>query len=136
MGDMAAVRSQEVDQRLQEYGGRTTGLAATVTSAAQDVASSMAEEARTAATQAQEMAEEAGGSRPQKWLSHLSALRNMGDVGRDGQSPWDDSATKGSIVQVRICRAQNSWSGACASGAMVGSLQRVFDVQIPWSRML
>jgi hypothetical protein len=57
---------QEVDQRLQEYGERTAGLVATVTSAAQDVASSMAEKARTAATQGQEMAGEAGGSRPQK----------------------------------------------------------------------
>jgi uncharacterized protein YjbJ (UPF0337 family) len=47
---------QEVDRRLQEYGGRTAGVAATVTSAAQDVASGMAETAGTAATQAQEMA--------------------------------------------------------------------------------
>jgi len=47
---------QEVDRRLQEYGGRTAGVAATVTNAAQDVASGMAETAGTAATQAQEMA--------------------------------------------------------------------------------
>jgi uncharacterized protein YjbJ (UPF0337 family) len=47
---------QEVDRRLQEYGERTAGVAATVTSAAQDAASSMPEMARTAATQAQEMA--------------------------------------------------------------------------------
>jgi uncharacterized protein YjbJ (UPF0337 family) len=47
---------QEVERRLQEYGGRTAGVAATVNSAAQGVASSMAETAGTAATQAQEMA--------------------------------------------------------------------------------
>jgi uncharacterized protein YjbJ (UPF0337 family) len=47
---------QEVERRLQEYGGRTAGVAATVTSAAQDVASSMAETAGTAATKDQEMA--------------------------------------------------------------------------------
>jgi hypothetical protein len=45
-----------VERWLQEYGGRTAGVAATVTSAAQDVASSVAETAGTAATQAQEMA--------------------------------------------------------------------------------
>jgi uncharacterized protein YjbJ (UPF0337 family) len=47
---------QEVERRLQEYGGRTAGVAATVTSTAQDVASSAAEGAGTAATKAQEMA--------------------------------------------------------------------------------
>jgi uncharacterized protein YjbJ (UPF0337 family) len=47
---------QEVERRLQEYGGRTAGVAATVTSAAQGVASSMAETAGTAATKAQEIA--------------------------------------------------------------------------------
>lgn len=47
---------QEVDRRLREYGERTAGVAATVTSAAQDVASSVAETAGTAATKAQEMA--------------------------------------------------------------------------------
>jgi uncharacterized protein YjbJ (UPF0337 family) len=47
---------QEVDRRLQEYGERTAGVAATVTSAAQDAASSVAETARTTATKAQEMA--------------------------------------------------------------------------------
>jgi uncharacterized protein YjbJ (UPF0337 family) len=47
---------QEVERRLQEYGGRTAGVAAAVTSAAQDVASGMAETAGTAATKAQEMA--------------------------------------------------------------------------------
>jgi len=41
---------QEVDRRLQEYGERTAGVAATVTSAAQDAASSMPETAGTAAT--------------------------------------------------------------------------------------
>jgi hypothetical protein len=44
---------QEVDQRLQEYSAKRAGVAATVTSAAQDVASRAAE---TAATKAQEMA--------------------------------------------------------------------------------
>jgi uncharacterized protein YjbJ (UPF0337 family) len=47
---------QEVERRLHEYGGRAAGVAATVTSAAQDVASSVAETAGTAATKAQEMA--------------------------------------------------------------------------------
>jgi uncharacterized protein YjbJ (UPF0337 family) len=47
---------QEVDQRLQEYSEKTAGIAATVTSAAQDVASSVAETAGTAAGKAQEMA--------------------------------------------------------------------------------
>jgi uncharacterized protein YjbJ (UPF0337 family) len=47
---------QEVERRLQEYGGRTAGVAATVTSAAQDVASQVTETAGTAATKAQEMA--------------------------------------------------------------------------------
>jgi uncharacterized protein YjbJ (UPF0337 family) len=47
---------QEVERRLQEYGEKAAGVAATVTSAAQDVASSVAETAGTAATQAQEMA--------------------------------------------------------------------------------
>jgi uncharacterized protein YjbJ (UPF0337 family) len=47
---------QEVERRLQEYGQKAAGVAATVTSAAQDVASSVAETAGTAATQAQEMA--------------------------------------------------------------------------------
>jgi uncharacterized protein YjbJ (UPF0337 family) len=47
---------QEVDQRLQEYSEQTAGVAATVTSAAQDVASRVAETAGTAAGKAQEMA--------------------------------------------------------------------------------
>jgi len=47
---------QEVDQRLQEYSEKTPGVAATVTSAAQDVASRVAETAGTAAGKAQEMA--------------------------------------------------------------------------------
>jgi uncharacterized protein YjbJ (UPF0337 family)/ElaB/YqjD/DUF883 family membrane-anchored ribosome-binding protein len=47
---------QEVDRRLQEYGERAAGVAATVPSTAQDVASSVAETAGTAATKAQEMA--------------------------------------------------------------------------------
>jgi len=47
---------QEVERRLQEYGGRATGVAATVTSAAQGVASSVTETVGTAATKAQEMA--------------------------------------------------------------------------------
>jgi uncharacterized protein YjbJ (UPF0337 family) len=46
---------QEVDRRLQEYGEQTAGVAATVTTAAQDVASSVAETAGTAAGKAQEM---------------------------------------------------------------------------------
>ena len=44
--------------------------------------------------------------------------------------------THGLIVQVRTGREQHSWSDACASGAMMGSLQRVCDVQLPWSKML
>jgi uncharacterized protein YjbJ (UPF0337 family) len=47
---------QEVERRLQEYVGRTAGVAATVTSAAQGVASSVTETVGTAATKAQEMA--------------------------------------------------------------------------------
>jgi uncharacterized protein YjbJ (UPF0337 family) len=47
---------QEVDRRLQEYGERPAGVAAAVTSAAQDVASTVAETAGTAAGKAQEMA--------------------------------------------------------------------------------
>ena len=47
---------QEVDRRLQEYSAKRAGVAATVTSAAQDVASRVAETAGTAATKAQEMA--------------------------------------------------------------------------------
>jgi hypothetical protein len=41
---------------LPEYGERTVGVAATVTSTAQDVASSVAKTVGTAATSAQEMA--------------------------------------------------------------------------------
>jgi hypothetical protein len=41
---------------LPEYGGRTVGVAATVTSTAQDVASSVAKTVGTAATSAQETA--------------------------------------------------------------------------------
>jgi hypothetical protein len=47
---------QEVDRRLQDYGERTAGVAATVTSTAQAVASGVTETAGTAATRAQEMA--------------------------------------------------------------------------------
>jgi uncharacterized protein YjbJ (UPF0337 family) len=47
---------QEVDRRLQEYTATTMGVAATVTSAAQDVASRVTETAGTAATKAQELA--------------------------------------------------------------------------------
>jgi uncharacterized protein YjbJ (UPF0337 family) len=47
---------QEVDRRLQEYGEQTAGVAAAVTSAAQDVASTVAETAGTAAAKAQEVA--------------------------------------------------------------------------------
>jgi uncharacterized protein YjbJ (UPF0337 family) len=47
---------QEVDRRLQEYGGQTAGIAATVTSAAQGVASTVTETAGTAAAKAQEVA--------------------------------------------------------------------------------
>jgi uncharacterized protein YjbJ (UPF0337 family) len=47
---------QEVDRRLREYGEQAAGVAATVTSAAQDVASGVAETAGTAAAKAQEMA--------------------------------------------------------------------------------
>jgi uncharacterized protein YjbJ (UPF0337 family) len=47
---------QEVDRRLQEYNAQSAGVAATVTSAAQDVASNVAETAGTAASTAQEMA--------------------------------------------------------------------------------
>jgi uncharacterized protein YjbJ (UPF0337 family) len=47
---------QEVERRLQEYSERTAGVAAAVTSAAQDAASGISETAPTAATKAQEMA--------------------------------------------------------------------------------
>jgi uncharacterized protein YjbJ (UPF0337 family) len=47
---------QEVDRRLQEYHDKSAGVAAAVTSAAQDVASRVTETAGTAATKAQEMA--------------------------------------------------------------------------------
>ena len=47
---------QEVEGRLQEYGGRTAGVGAAVTSAVQGVASSVTETVGTAATKAQEMA--------------------------------------------------------------------------------
>ena len=47
---------QEVERRLQEYSGRTAGVAATVTSAVQGVASSVTETVGTAATKAQEIA--------------------------------------------------------------------------------
>jgi uncharacterized protein YjbJ (UPF0337 family) len=47
---------QEVDRRLQEYNEKSAGVAATVTSAAQDVASRVAETAGTATGKAQEMA--------------------------------------------------------------------------------
>jgi uncharacterized protein YjbJ (UPF0337 family) len=47
---------QEVDRRLQEYGEKTAGVTATVTGAAQDVASRVTETAGTAATKAQEVA--------------------------------------------------------------------------------
>ena len=55
-GDPHVRAQEEVERRLREFGGRTAGVAATVTSAAQDVASHMAETAGTAATKAQEMA--------------------------------------------------------------------------------
>jgi uncharacterized protein YjbJ (UPF0337 family) len=47
---------QEVDRRLQEYSAQSSGVAATVTSAAQEVASRVTETAGTAAAKAQEMA--------------------------------------------------------------------------------
>jgi uncharacterized protein YjbJ (UPF0337 family) len=47
---------QEVDRRLQEYGEKTAGVTATVTGAAQDVASRVTEAAGTAAAKAQEVA--------------------------------------------------------------------------------
>jgi uncharacterized protein YjbJ (UPF0337 family) len=47
---------QEVERRLQEYTAKSVGVAATVTSAAQDVASRVTETAGTAATKAQELA--------------------------------------------------------------------------------
>jgi hypothetical protein len=47
---------QEVDRRLQEYTDRSAGVTATMTGAAQDVASRVAETAGTAAATAQEMA--------------------------------------------------------------------------------
>jgi hypothetical protein len=47
---------QEMDRRLQEYTDKSAGVAATVTSAAQDVASRVTETVGTAATKAQEMA--------------------------------------------------------------------------------
>jgi len=47
---------QEVEGRLQEYGGRMTGITAAVSSAAQEVASSVTETVRAAATKTQEMA--------------------------------------------------------------------------------
>jgi uncharacterized protein YjbJ (UPF0337 family) len=46
----------EVDRRLQEYSAQSAGVAATVTTAAQDVASRVTETAGTAAAKAQEMA--------------------------------------------------------------------------------
>ena len=45
-GDPHERAQQEVERRLREFGGRTAGVAATVTSAAQGVASSVAETAR------------------------------------------------------------------------------------------
>jgi uncharacterized protein YjbJ (UPF0337 family) len=47
---------QEVDRRLQEYRAQSSGVAATVTTAAQDVASRVTETAGTAAAKAQEVA--------------------------------------------------------------------------------
>jgi uncharacterized protein YjbJ (UPF0337 family) len=47
---------QEVDRRMQDYGEKTTGVTATVTSAAQGVASRVTETAGTAAARAQEAA--------------------------------------------------------------------------------
>ena len=47
---------QEVDRRLQEYSAQSSGVAATVTTAAQDVASRVTETAGTAAAKAQEVA--------------------------------------------------------------------------------
>jgi uncharacterized protein YjbJ (UPF0337 family) len=47
---------QEVDRRLQEYGEQAVGVAAAVTTAAQDMASTVAETVVTAAAKAQEMA--------------------------------------------------------------------------------
>jgi uncharacterized protein YjbJ (UPF0337 family) len=47
---------QEVDRRMQDYGEKTTGVTATVTSAAQGVASRVTETAGTAAARAQEVA--------------------------------------------------------------------------------
>jgi uncharacterized protein YjbJ (UPF0337 family) len=47
---------QEVDQRLQEFNDKSAGVAATVSSAAQEVASRVTETVGTAATKAQEMA--------------------------------------------------------------------------------
>lgn len=47
---------QEVDRRLQDYSAQSSGVAATVTSTAQDVASRVTEAAGTAAGKAQEVA--------------------------------------------------------------------------------
>ena len=61
-GDPHVRAQEEVERRLREFGGRTAGVAATVTSAAQDVASRVAETAGTSAAQdvASRVAETAG----------------------------------------------------------------------------
>jgi uncharacterized protein YjbJ (UPF0337 family) len=74
----------EVDRRLQEYSEQTAGVAATVTSAAQDVASRVAETARTAAAQAQERARAAATAVTDTVAGAGTALQDKGVQGLSG----------------------------------------------------
>lgn len=75
---------QEVDQRLQEYTAPRAGVAAAVTSAAQDVASRVTETARTAAAQAQERARAAATAVTDTVAGAGTALQERGVQGLSG----------------------------------------------------
>jgi uncharacterized protein YjbJ (UPF0337 family) len=75
---------QEVDRRLQEYREPTAGVGATVTGAAQDMASRMAETARTTAAQAQEGVRAATTAVTDTVAGARTALQDKGVQGLSG----------------------------------------------------
>ena len=75
---------QEVDRRLQEYSAQSSGVAATVTSAAQEVASRATETAGTAAAKAQEMAGTAASTVTDTVAGAGTYLREKGIQGLSG----------------------------------------------------
>ena len=75
---------QEVDRRLQEYSEQTAGVTATVTGAAQDVASHVAETARMTAAEAQERVRAAATAVTDTVAGARTALQDKGVQGLSG----------------------------------------------------